>query len=224
MFKKALSYLFAQKIYQQNSSVNKQLDVVLSDGELLLNTPNANYSFGSLQRILEKGLTRIGKPQIQQMQSVLVLGVAGGSVIQSLYKKYDFTGSVTGVEIDPTVITLARDYFELDTYKKVTIEIQDAQQFISESVNPFDLIIIDVFIDTQMPSFLFESTFISNLKKTISPKGYMLFNTMVKTPNDQLRNDIYVSKFKTSQYQIQRLPLLERFNEVIIINQLGLSN
>lgn len=218
-YKKPLSYIFPQKIFSKKSKVSGELKVVISDGKLVLNTSNANYSFGSLQRILEKGLKRIGKPAIKDMSSVLLLGVAGGSVIQSLYEKYEFAGRLKGIEIDEKIISLANRYFGLSDYQQVKIVMDDAQHFVQQTVLTFDLIIVDIFQDVQMPDFLFQEEFVSRLKQLLNIEGYILFNTMVTEDSHKIRNQEYLSKFPLAIFDITRLPMLERDNEVILIKK-----
>ena len=53
-------------------------------GKLILDSENTNYSYGNLQNILRLGLREIGFEKIKNMKEVLVLGVAGGSVVKTL--------------------------------------------------------------------------------------------------------------------------------------------
>jgi len=80
MFSKIFSYFIPVNVYKKNSSVSKTLEVTWNNGQLVLDSKHTNYSYGSLQRILRKGLKYIGFERIRNFESVLVLGVAGGSV------------------------------------------------------------------------------------------------------------------------------------------------
>ena len=77
MLKKIFSYLIPIKIYEAKSALSKSIEVTWANGELVLDSENANYSYGSLQRILRLGLKNIGFSKIVDMSSILVLGVAG---------------------------------------------------------------------------------------------------------------------------------------------------
>ena len=92
MIKRLLSFLLPIKIHQKKSIYSKNLEVTWNNGYLVLDSENTNYSFGSLQRVLKKGLKYIGYERIQNFQSILVLGVAGGSVIETLKKEVKFDG------------------------------------------------------------------------------------------------------------------------------------
>ena len=84
MIKKIFSYLIPIKIYETKSSLSKSIEVTWANGELVLDSENTNYSYGSLQRILRYGLKNIGYEKIVPMNHILVLGVAGGSIIKTL--------------------------------------------------------------------------------------------------------------------------------------------
>lgn len=114
LFKKLLSYLYPITLFKANSTISKTIEVTLSGGELVLDSKNANYSYGSLQRILRIGLKRIGYSKIVKMDNILVLGVAGGSVIKTLAQEIEYKGKITGVEIDPYIIDIANRFFKLD--------------------------------------------------------------------------------------------------------------
>jgi hypothetical protein len=83
-----------------------------------MDSKNTNYSYGSLQRILRRGLQSIGFKYIKDCNSILVLGIAGGSVIKTLVNEIDYEGEITGVEIDPEIISLADKYFKLNEIQK----------------------------------------------------------------------------------------------------------
>ena len=83
-----------------------------------MDSKNTNYSYGSLQRILRRGLQSIGFKNIKDSNSILVLGIAGGSVIKTLVNEIEFKGEITGVEIDPEIISLADKYFKLNEIQK----------------------------------------------------------------------------------------------------------
>lgn len=184
-----------------------------------MDSKNTNYSYGSLQRILRRGLQAIGFKNIKDSNSILVLGIAGGSVIKTLVNEIDFKGEITGVEIDPEIISLANKYFKLNEIQNLTIIIEDANQFVQKTNKTFDLIIIDIFQDNSMPEFLFETVFIENTKSLLIPGGYLLFNTMIHTKSDQERNKLYRNHFNTEEFSTYSLPKVEVYNELFIIQK-----
>ncbi len=220
MIKRLLSFLLPVKIHQKKSVYSKNLEVTWNNGYLVLDSENTNYSYGSLQRVLKKGLKYIGYDRIRNFQSILVLGVAGGSVIETLKKEIKFEGQITGVEIDPVVVELATKYFGLGKYNNVSIVIDDAFEFVLKSKEKHDLIIIDIFQDTTMPNFLFEDFFINRINFLLKVNGFILFNTMILNNNDSERNFDYRNKFD-SNYSVRLYPKIEEHNELFTIKKLA---
>ena len=220
MIKKIFSYFIPIKIYETNSVLSKSLEVTWANGELVLDSENANYSYGSLQRILRLGLQNIGYEKIVPMNQILVLGVAGGSVIKTLVDEIKYKGKITGVEIDPEIITIANTYFKLDKIENLEIVIDDGFEFVLKTKTKYDLIIIDIFQDTTMPNFLFETFFIHRVCSLLKSRGFILFNTMLLNESQNLRNKKYISEFYENQFQIKTIPRLEVHNELIIIEKL----
>jgi spermidine synthase len=221
MLKKIFSYLIPITIFKQKSTISSTIEVTWVNGELVLDSNNTNYSYGSLQRILKKGLQKIGFEKIKSMNHILVLGVAGGSVVKTLLNDVNYKGKITGVEIDPGIISIANTYFQLHEIPNLTIIIDDAFEFVLKTKVKYDLIIIDIFQDTVMPNFLFEDFFTDRLGVILESKGSVLFNTMITQSLHNERNLKYISKFNTKQYKVKSIPRVEEHNELIILEKLS---
>jgi spermidine synthase len=220
MLQKLFSYFLPVNVYKKNSSVSKTLEVTWNNGQLVLDSKHTNYSYGSLQRILRKGLKYIGFERIRNFESVLVLGVAGGSVIKTLVDEIKYTGKITGVEIDESIIQIANEYFKLDAIPNLELVIDDAFEFVLKTKLTYDLIIIDIFQDTKMPNFLFEDFFINRINSLLNLNGFILFNTMVINDQQAQRNLNYKSKFN-GDYSLRMYPKVEEHNELFTIKKLA---
>lgn len=220
MIKRLLSYLLPINIYQKKSEFSKNLEVTWNNGFLVLDSENTNYSFGSLQRVLKKGLKYIGYDRINKFDSILILGVAGGSIIETLKNDLKFKGKITGVEIDAAVIEIANKYFGLNQFDNVEIVIDDAFEFVLKTREKYDLIVIDIFQDTTMPNFLFEDFFINRINFLLNVNGFILFNTMILDKKDSERNIAYRTKFNDN-YSVRLYPKIEHHNELFTIKKLA---
>ena len=220
MIKRLLSYFYPVKIFSQKSSLSQTLEITWSNGDLVMDSLNTNYSYGSLQRILKLGLKNIGFAKIKQMQHILVLGVAGGSVIKTLIDEIEFKGKITAVEIDSEIIKIANRFFKLNEIPQLEIVIDDAFEFVLKTTEKYDLIVVDIFQDTKMPNFLFESFFIDRICLLLKSKGNILFNTMLLNEADNLRNKKLIADFKKQSFTIKTIPRVEQHNELIIIEKL----
>ena len=217
MLKKLFSYFIPITIHKQKSTLSQTLEVTWTDGKLVLDSENTNYSYGNLQLILRKGLKIIGFEKIQSMQNILVLGVAGGSVIRTLVDEIKFKGQITGVEIDSAIIEIANTYFHLEEIPNLEIIFDDASEFVLKTNKKFDLIIIDIFQDTKMPDFLFEFFFINRICYLLNSKGHILFNTMLLNDKQKQHNLEYITNFDTKKYLVLTFNKMEKTNELILI-------
>jgi len=220
MLKKIFSYLIPIKIYQATSSVSKTIEVNWVNGELVLDSKNTNYSYGWLQRILRLGLKKIGFERIAAMNHILVLGVAGGSVIKTIVNEIKFEGKITGVEIDPEIIKIANSYFKLNTINNLEIVIDDAFEFILKTKDTYDLIIIDIFADMEMPNFLFQHFFIKRNCFLLNQEGFILFNTMILNSKENKRNESFIAECENNDLKVRTLRTIQSHNELIIIEKM----
>lgn len=221
MIQKIFSYLIPIKIFKKKSARSKTIEVTWANGELVLDSENTNYSYGSLQRILRYGLRNIGYKNILEMDHILLLGVAGGSVIKTLVDEIEYKGKITGVEIDPDMIQIANQYFNLDKIKQLEIIIDDAFEFVLKTKDQYNLIIIDVFEDIKMPNFLFEFFFSERVCSLLKNRGFILFNTMILDEAHNVRNRKYISEINSKLFTSKMLPRIEVHNELIIIEKVA---
>jgi len=221
MIQKIFSYLVPIKIFKKKSARSKTIEVTWTNGELVLDSENTNYSYGSLQRILRYGLRNIGYKAILEMDHILLLGVAGGSVVKTLVEEIEYKGKITGVEIDSEIIQIANDYFNLNKIKQLEIIIDDAFEFVLKTKHKYDLIIIDIFEDTNMPNFLFERFFSDRVCALLKDQGFVLFNTMILDEAHNIRNRKYIAEINSQLFLSKMLPRIEDHNELIIIEKVA---
>jgi cyclopropane fatty-acyl-phospholipid synthase-like methyltransferase len=221
MIQKYFSYLIPIKIFKKKSARSKMIEVTWANGELVLDSENTNYSYGSLQRILRYGLRNIGYKAILNMDHILLLGVAGGSVVKTLVDEIEYKGKITGVEIDSEMIQIANEYFNLNQIKQLEVIIDDAFEFVLKTKHQYNLIIIDIFEDTKMPNFLFERFFSERVCSLLKDQGFVLFNTMILDEAHNVRNRKYIAEINSKLFSSKMLPRIEDHNELIIIEKVA---
>ncbi|MBQ4821637.1 fused MFS/spermidine synthase [Aquimarina sp. MMG016] len=178
--KKIVSYIWplTKKI---QSKINGTLEITWMNGKKVLDSETANYSYGSLQRVLDYGLSKI---YFDSKASILLLGMGGGSVIDTLRNRYNHRGHITAIEIDPIIIQLAKDEFYITENKNLKIIAEDAHRFVINCKNTYDLIIMDLFIDLKVPEEFYKIEFWDQLIKLMKPKGNVLFNAGIQLDDD----------------------------------------
>jgi|SRR5690625_145280 len=178
-WKRWLSYLVPQTRYI-DSDVSGKLEVGWRDGKKVLDIGPVNYSYGGLQRVLNYGLDQIS---LDAVRSVLVLGMGGGSVIESLRIKYNYTHPIVAVEIDPVVIKIAEEEFGITKYDDLEVICADAATFLTETDDNFDLIIVDLFIGQHVPERFYGKAFWEDIERRTNKGGKVLFNAEVTFSN-----------------------------------------
>ena len=218
MIKRLLSYFVPIKVYETPSKTSTNLEVTWNNGTLVLDSKHTNYSYGSLEKVLKKGMRHIGFKTLKDVKSTLLLGVAGGSAIKILRNEIHNKGKITGVEIDSKVIDIATTYFNLGNYHNFEIIIEDARIFITQNEQKFDFILIDIFEDNAMPDFLFEDPFIENIKLAMTKNSYILFNFMLLNDFENKLHK-FIAAFDTNEYKVSTLLNVEAFNNLVIVNK-----
>jgi spermidine synthase len=191
-----------------------------TNGQLVLDSARTNYSHGSSQRILRIELLQIGFDSIVKMNHILILGVAGGSVIKTFNKEVGYKNKNNGVEIDSSLIAIAKTYFELDKVPNLKLILDDAFEFDSKTKDTYDLIIINIFQDTKTPTFFFEDFFVDLILDLSKLNGLFFFNTTCLTEADDSRNKAYLKLIDKKEVQMPTIPRIEFHNLVIIAEKL----
>lgn len=172
---KYLSYIIRFVVEESSSIHNDKLIVAIQDGKYVLNTQNANYSFGSLHRVFQKAF-KIIKLKERNFSSCLLLGGGAGSVPSILYNELNLNLSTTVVEIDKEVIRLGKKYFKLGDYPNLKLVNEDAFVFVSNTTETYDLIAIDIFKNVVVPERFISHVFFDDIKKRLNPSGVVIFN------------------------------------------------
>lgn len=211
-FKQILSYVWDIPIERTSSEQNSYLEVVWSMGRKMLNTKNANYSFGNGYKVFERAFKQI-EDSIPSITKVLVLGFGCGSVEHLLLNKYHASADLTGIEYDPVIIELYNKYFKQVNSNSKIIE-GDALEFIKGSNEHYDLIIIDLFDDLSTVPFIYEDHFTNALVDHLRENGILIYNTVKQ---EELRSKSTTLGIKLSKHfkEVSFLDFQE-INKIII--------
>ncbi|WP_033959364.1 fused MFS/spermidine synthase [Psychroserpens jangbogonensis] len=212
---KYLSYLYPMT-RKVTSKYSDTLEITWHNGKKHLNTKNANYSYGSLQAILKFGLEKI---ELKNMNSILLLGLGGGSVIETLRQDFNYQKQITAIDIDPVIIDIAKTEYQLESNSNTTIICEDALKFIKDNTSKFDLIIIDLFIDIKVPQQFLELSFWEDVVKSKSTNGVILFNASLEDKKSNKLKSV-IEFLKTKVYKVDVYNKVNDTNTVIISQSL----
>ena len=96
--------------------------------------------------------------------ALLLLGFGAGSVAELVVDAEHNKAIIVGVEKDKVVLEIATEYFELDRFQHLELHLADAVEYIQTEDRQFDLIVVDVFVDLEVPGTLETPQFVQKLK------------------------------------------------------------
>lgn len=169
------------------SQYNGKLEVTWTNGRKVLDSSNANYSYGALQEVLDRGLVMI---RADRAAPVLLLGLGGGSAISLLRKKFGYYGKITAVELDSAIIEIAINEFSIEAHQPLELICADAEAYVSSTNENFGLIIIDLFLDLQVPEQFFSTSFWKDIAGLLVSNGKVLFNAGINSAHEEQINDL----------------------------------
>jgi MFS family permease len=112
---------------------------------------------------------------VKPPRKVLVLGSAAGGALRGL--ELAFPGAqLTGVDLDPKVHEVATEVFGVDP-SRARLVTADARVFLMESVESFDLIIVDLFAGEFIPSHCVSQEFFELVRRRLAAHGSVFINT-----------------------------------------------
>lgn len=208
-FQKILSFFVPIVLEKRNGELGHSLEITLDGGKLLLNTKTANYSYGTSHQVFRRAFY-FAKVEEMKPKNVLVLGFGGGSIVKILLKELNLSPKITGIEYDSVVIELWDEYFNGEFAEKVDLIQADAFGFVKKCEAKFDLICVDLFIDTKVPAQFRTLEFAKNLLSCTEKKSTIVFNFIAEKTEEQQalktlerffeENECLVSSFNSHQY------------------------
>jgi spermidine synthase len=199
-----------------HSDYSGKLELTTWLGKTVLNTANANYSYGSLQKVLRFALTRV---DLSKASHILVLGLGGGSVLKTIRAEFNFTGSITAVDIDPVIVKIAGNEFGILSNDQTRIHCEDALLFLRRRINRYELIIIDLFIDNRIPDKFLSEDFWIEVLENLEKDGTIIFNMLSDPSSDVKHIERLLSE---NGFQLQLFRKVEKSNNVLIATKVNL--
>jgi spermidine synthase len=127
----------------------------------------------------------------KQVHSILEIGFGGGRTAWYLHRFLPDV-QITSVELDPTVLDMARKYFGIKDEPNFQVVNRDGRSFLADSKNRYDVILIDAYRGPFVPFHLLTKEFYEIVKAHLAEGGVvaqnvepstMLFDSAVKTIN-----------------------------------------
>lgn len=177
--KSIASYVYPVTLEKRRGTINPYLEVVQFKGKHMLNAQTVNYSFGGLQLVFETLFNKI-KIDRYGFKNVLILGMGGGTIISLLRDKYKKNYPITALEKDKVIIELAINYFKINAYPNLHIVCEDAFDYVSKTKEKYDLIISDLFVESNVPEVFASLNYLKCLRKIADKNCCVIYNKMTQ--------------------------------------------
>jgi len=108
---------------------------------------------------------------------VLILGLGGGAIPKRWWRDYPDM-QIDTVEIDPAVVRVAKEYFDLPDDPRLRVFTQDARRFVQTSTDSYDVIFVDAYYADSLPFHLTTNEFFGEVKQRLAPGGVVAYNAI----------------------------------------------
>jgi len=172
-------------LYEKESAYHYiQVIQVGTKTELILNEGQAVHSIYDSQNLLTRGpwdymliadSFQPSQATEPQPKSVAILGLAGGTAARQYTAAFGQQVQITGVEIDPEILAVARRYFHLDE-PNVHQVASDARYWLNTQAGHYDVIIMDAYRQPYIPFHLTTREFFSEVRGHLNPGGVAVVN------------------------------------------------
>lgn len=184
--KSLLSYVWPVRVWEGQGKYGP-LKLVWEQGQLVVNSDNANQSYGNLHAIWQQCLDD-QKVKERKPRNILLLGFGAGSSASILRRELGIKAPITGVDGDPEMFRLARTYFKVDRYPDLHLVESDALEFADRHQGKYDLVLVDLCHELDLAPGVDEPPFISGLRKLMEEQGLLCFNTIVHDERSRMRS------------------------------------
>ena len=99
---------------------------------------------------------------------ILYIGLGGGSAPKRTWRDFPAT-RIDVVELDPEVVDVAYEYFDVPRDPRLRVEVEDGRRFLAANEGPWDAIVIDAFYSDSIPFHLATREFLELARSRLTP-------------------------------------------------------
>jgi len=176
-------------------------------------------------RLVYSRYTSLGLTFRPDAKRILIIGLGGGSIPKKLNKEFPNL-EIDAIELDPEVIKVAKDHFNVKESKNLRLHAQDGRLFLTRTQNQYDIIMLDAYFTDAMPFHLATKQFFELAQKKLTPNGIVVANLIsaVTGPSGKIARSFVRTKrqvFPQTYVFASRRPdnvSLETIQNVIVIS------
>lgn len=193
--------------------------LVLNDGHAVhsIYDPDALLTGGPWDYFMVGPLLAAHEDDIPEPASALMIGLAGGTAARQLVAAYPAV-EVVGVELDPRVIAVGRDYFALEQ-PNIEVVAADGRYYLQTTDRTFDLIGVDAYRQPYIPFHLTTVEFFEEAVAHLSPDGVVVVN-VGRTETDYRLVEALGTTMAAVFPQVVAIDV-ERYNNTILVGSMA---
>jgi predicted membrane-bound spermidine synthase len=179
------SFFFPKIIASSHSQYNKSITVIERFGNRELYAGGIQQSGPYTSRLWKKGLMDFFQGNASQysktlpyVKQIVVFGIGGGTLFPILHTIFP-KAHITGVDIDPKIISFYKKYFSNGTSSAVSVLCMDAKKFLEKAIRQkktYDVVIVDLYIGNDVPEFVTDAAFLASISRILTPGGILVWN------------------------------------------------
>ena len=174
-------------IFSTQSDINGTIDVVQVGDTRKIKVDGLYQSLSwdspSAKRLVWGRAVDLICEQEPKLKNILIMGLGGATVQHQLSKRIPEI-EIVSVDIDPVMVDIAKNYFDLESIPNHKVLIADACRVIIEpekyelQEGMFRALFVDIYIGSKYPDLGKSGNFVAAVKNMIMPGGLVVFNRM----------------------------------------------
>lgn len=133
----------------------------------------------------------------------LIVGLGGGTLPMFL-RLQEPEAEIDCVDIDPVVVTVAKEYFGFREDARMRAVVGDGRAFVENAAQAYDLIFLDAYGSDSVPAHLTTREFLQAVRRIVTPGGVVVGNVW-----SRYSNPLYDAMVRTYQEVFEDLYILE---------------
>jgi spermidine synthase len=167
-----------ESLYNYIQVVNNQgtYELILNEGQAVHSLYNPDYAVlgGEWAYFLPAPLFNNPPYATSDLHSACIIGLGAGTIPRNIDDTYGAI-PMDGVEIDPEIVSLGRQYFDMRE-PNLHVVIQDGRYFLALNHKQYDLIAIDAYQQPYIPFQLTTKEFFQLTREHLTPHGVVAIN------------------------------------------------
>lgn len=150
-------------VKKYSSRFNPQIELIMFGNHLRLDMGGLTQSGKIIEDIFHSGFKKF-LPKSFVPSRVLILGFGAGSAARLINRLWP-NAHITGIEIDPAVVKIAKEDFQVEKIPNLKLINADAEKFVDDLITHYDLVLVDCYLGDQIPKKLQSLEFFKKLKQ-----------------------------------------------------------